>query len=139
MGDEQRGAPDGAVTLAEETLRVEKRSVSTGRVSVRTETQTEEVLVEEDLAGLKVEVTRVPIDREVETAPEVLQDGDLTVVPVVEEVLVVEKRLFLKEEVHIRRVSTTRRVEVPIALRKQTAHVEQDAANEPPMRKETEE
>ena len=50
-----------------------------------------------------VEVTRVPIDKVVETAPEIRTDGDVTIVPVLEEVLVVEKRLVLKEELHIRR------------------------------------
>jgi stress response protein YsnF len=41
--------------------------------------------------------------RIVETAPEIRTEGDVTILPVVEEVLVVEKRLVLKEELHIRR------------------------------------
>jgi stress response protein YsnF len=41
--------------------------------------------------------------RMVETAPEIRTESDVTILPVVEEVLVVEKRLVLKEELHIRR------------------------------------
>ena len=48
----------------------------------------------------------------------------MTVVPILEEVLIVEKRLLLKEEVRITRHSTTDVVETPVTLRKQRAIVE---------------
>jgi len=60
----------------------------------------------------------------VETAPEIRTEGDVTIVPVLEEVLVVEKRLVLKEELHIRRRIETETVEVPVILRKQRAIIE---------------
>jgi stress response protein YsnF len=47
--------------------------------------------------------------------------GAVTIVPIVEEVLVVEKRLLIKEEVHIRRRATTETADVPVMLRKQRA------------------
>jgi stress response protein YsnF len=78
-----------------------------------------------------VEVTRVPIDRMVETAPEIRTEGDVTILPVVEEVLVVEKRLVLKEEVHIRRRVTTETAEVPVTLRKQRVEVERIDPDKP--------
>ena len=46
------------------------------------------------------------------------------IIPILEEVLVVEKRLVLKEELHIRRSVTREDIEVPITLRKQRAMVE---------------
>ncbi len=58
------------------------------------------------------------------------QEGDLLIVPVVEEVLVVEKRLVLKEELHIRRRVETESVEVPVELRRQRAEVERVPADE---------
>ncbi|NKW82722.1 DUF2382 domain-containing protein [Ochrobactrum pecoris] len=73
-----------------------------------------------------VEVTRVAIGREVSEAPAVRTDGDVTIVPVMEEVLVVEKRLMLVEEIHIRRVATTEDVTIPVELRKQRATIERD-------------
>jgi stress response protein YsnF len=51
----------------------------------------------------------------------------VTIVPVLEEVLVVEKRLVLKEELHIRRRVDTESVEVPVTLRKQRAIIEREA------------
>jgi hypothetical protein len=46
-------------------------------------------------------VTRVPVDRIVDTAPEVRSESDVTIVPVLQEVLGVENGLVLKEELHI--------------------------------------
>jgi uncharacterized protein (TIGR02271 family) len=110
--------------LAEEELRVEKRSVATGKVRVRSVVDLVEEVARATLEEERVDVTRVPIDREVEAAPSVRTEGDVVIVPVLEEVLVVEKRLVLKEELHIRRHVTHDSVEVPVTLRKQRAVVE---------------
>ncbi len=119
------------IPLVEETATVGKRQVVTGHVRVQTVTDTVEELARADVQRETVEVTRVPIDRMVETAPEVRTEGDVTILPVVEEVLVVEKRLLLKEELHIRRRVETETVEVPVSLRKQRAVVEREAPENP--------
>jgi stress response protein YsnF len=49
----------------------------------------------------RIEVERVAVDQEVDTPPEIRQEGDTLVVPVVEEVLVVGKRYRIIEEVHV--------------------------------------
>jgi len=115
------------IPLVEETATVVKRQVVTGRVRVQTVTDTIEEVAQANVQRESVEVTRVPVDRIVESAPEVRTEGDVTIVPVVEEVLVVEKRLVLKEELHIRRRVETETVEVPVTLRKQRAIVEREA------------
>jgi len=46
------------------------------------------------------------------------------IIPVLEEVLVVEKRLVLKEELHVRRLVSEENVEIPVTVRKQRAVVE---------------
>ncbi|ANY83230.1 hypothetical protein BB934_29335 (plasmid) [Microvirga ossetica] len=109
------------IPLVEETMTVDKRRVITGRVRVQTVTDTLEELAHANVQRETVEVTRVPIDKVVETAPEIRTEGDVTIVPVLEEVLVVEKRLVLKEELHIRRRVESETVEVPVTLRKQRA------------------
>lgn len=119
------------IPLAEEAATIGKQQVVTGRVRVQTITDTVEELARTDVQRETVEVTRVPIDRVVETAPEIRTEGDETILPVVEEVLVVEKRLVLKEELHIRRRITTETAEVPVTLRKQRAIVERLAPDTP--------
>ena len=116
--------------LVEETATVEKREIVTGKVRVRTVTETLEELTKANLQSDTVEVTRVPIDKVVDTAPVIRTEGDLTIVPVLEEVLVVTKQLVLKEELHIRRRVETEAVEVPIKRRKQRAIVERIAPDD---------
>lgn len=111
--------PEAIIPIGEEELKVETRSVPTGRVRVETRTELVEEIATAQLATSEVEISRVPVGREVETAPEVRTIGDVTIVPVMEEVLVVERRLMLKEELHVRRRVTTETVEVPVSLRKQ--------------------
>jgi stress response protein YsnF len=48
----------------------------------------------------------------------------VTIVPVFEEVLVVEKRLVLKREIRIRKRPTSETVAIPVSLRKQRVEVE---------------
>ena len=121
-----RTVSEEVIPLVEETATIGKRDVLTGRVRVQTVTDTVEELARADVQRETVEVTRVSIDRMVESAPEIRTEGDVTIVPVVEEVLVVEKRLLLKEELHIRRRIETETVEVPVILRKQRAIVERE-------------
>jgi stress response protein YsnF len=122
--------PTGAeeiLPLVEETATIHKREVVTGKVRVRTVTDNAEELAKATLQSDTIEVTRVPIDKVVETAPEIRTEGDLTIVPVLEEVIVVTKQLVLKEELHIRRRVETETVDVPVSLRKQRAIVEREA------------
>jgi uncharacterized protein (TIGR02271 family) len=112
------------IPLTEEEVHIEKREVTTGKVRVHTRVDVVQETVQASLEEETVEVTRVPINREIDHAPEVRTENGVTIVPVVEEVLVVEKRLILKEELHIRRNTRTEDVEIPVELRKQTAEVE---------------
>jgi uncharacterized protein (TIGR02271 family) len=122
-----RTAAEEILPLVEETATVHKQEIVAGKVRVRTVTDTVEELAKANLQSDSVEVTRVPVDKVVDTAPEIRTEGDVTIVPVLEEVLVVTKRLVLKEELHIRRRVETETVEVPVTLRKQRAVVEREA------------
>jgi stress response protein YsnF len=124
---EARTVAEEILPLVEETATVEKREVVTGKVRVRTITDALEELAQANLQTESIEVTRMPIDRVVEVAPAVRTENDVTIVPVLEEVVVVQKQLVLKEELHIRRRVETGAVEVPVTRRKQRAIVERVA------------
>jgi len=127
-----------ALPLVEEKLRVAKRQVSTGKVRVHSVVDTVEELVRETLEEERVEVTRVPINEVVTAIPSVRTESGVVIVPIVEEILVVEKRLLLKEEVHIHRHASQETVEVPVTLRKQRAVVERLDANGQTLSEEAE-
>jgi uncharacterized protein (TIGR02271 family) len=125
MSDNQ--APE-VLPLVEEELRIEKRSLVTGKVRVRSVVDEVQEVARATLEGEQVEVIRVPVEREVAERPLVRQEGDVTIVPLLEEILVVEKKLVLREELHIRRLITREDVEVPVTLRRERGVAERVSA-----------
>ncbi len=105
-----------------EQVTVAKRSRRRLVRAIRT-TQVRDEVVEENLASERVVVERVPIGQIVEAMPPVRQEDDVTIVPVVEEIVVVERRLFLKEEVRLQRVRTTERFVETVRLREQMVEI----------------
>ena len=113
--------------LLEEQATIDKRTVTTGKVRVVTHTETVEETVRAVLKGEEAEVVTVELDQTVSgPAPLIRTEGGVTIIPVLEEVLVVEKRLVLKREIRISKRSTSETVEIPVSLRKQRAKVERE-------------
>jgi len=112
------------IPVIEEELDVQKRVVETGKVRVTKVVHEQETLADEPLFRDEVEVERVPIDRVVDGPLPVRYEDDTMIVPIMEEVLVIEKRLILKEELHIhkRRVETHQPQQV--TLRREEVRVE---------------
>lgn len=126
---ESKGSPDGAepIPLVEERVRVEKHEVTTGRVRVVTHTETVEEAARAVLEGEEADVSVVEIDQPVTgAAPGMRTENGVIIIPVLEEVLVVEKRLVLKREIRIAKRATSETVEIPVTLRKQQAKIERE-------------
>ena len=111
------------VPLHEEDISVERREVERD-VRVHVHTVNHDHLIDEALAHERVEVERVPVGRPIDAVPPIREEGDTTVISVVEEVLVVERRLVLKEEIRLRRVRTTEQHREMVTLREQQAVIE---------------
>ena len=120
--------------LAEENLVLQRRTVETGTVRVRTVLQSREEVARAEIYRQAVSVEHVPINREIDEAPTPWEDGDVLVIPVVEEILVVEKRLILREEVRVRRRREVDHIEQPVTLRTMEALVERHGVNATPAR-----
>ena len=122
--------PQETLQVVDEFSTVRKQDVVTGKVRVSTKTELVDEMVSAMLDRQDVEVTRVPRGIEITEAPPIRTEGDTTIVPVVEEILVVEKRLVLKEELHLRRSVSSEHVELPITLRKQRAVIERSETDQ---------
>ena len=107
--------------LYAEDLTVSKRQIAGDMVQVSTVTRENESFVDETLNHERVQIDRIPIGRQVDAVPPVRQEGDTTILSVVEETVVVERRLILKEEIHIRRLHVSERHQEAVILRKQEA------------------
>ena len=126
-----RDGESQTLTLAQEIARIGLVREDVGGVRVSTETESVSHIEKADLGVERVEVERRPVGAWVDAMPGVREEGDVTVIPVVEERLVVEKRLFVTEEILIRRNRSTETVEVPVTLRRQIARVERLPAADP--------
>jgi uncharacterized protein (TIGR02271 family) len=103
--------------------------VETDHVRVRTVVEEMPVTRTEELDRGEIDIERVATERPVETAPAPYMDGDTLIVSVIEERLVVEKRLFVVEELRIRQRTVTETVSVADTLRRTRAVIERDELN----------
>jgi len=126
-GSDAGGAGAGDVEpvlkLAEEDVELSKKTEDIGGVQVSRVTKTYTEPVEEMLRHDRVEVERVPINEAVTEIPPIREEGDVIIVPVVEEVLRYHRELVLKEEVRLRKVTESERFEDDVTLRRQEALV----------------
>ncbi|MDQ3253503.1 MAG: YsnF/AvaK domain-containing protein [Acidobacteriota bacterium] len=120
------------VPILEEELTVEKRRVERGGVRIvktvieRTET------IDLPLMEEQTEVERVAINRIVETAPPVRYEGDVMIVPLLEEVIVTEKRLMLREELRIRKRQFETHKPQEVIVRREEATIERFRSDDAP-------
>jgi len=91
------------IPVIQEQATVRKRVVETGKVKIAKHVREYEEIVDIPHVHEEVKVERMPVGQFVETAPKVRTEGETTIIPVLEERFVVEKRLFLVEELHVRK------------------------------------
>lgn len=115
------------IPVIAEQLAVGTRTVDTGRgVRVHKTVVEQPVTIDERLARDDVEVRHVPVDRIVapDEAPANRYEGDTLIVPILEEVLVVERRVRIKEELHITRVRREEHYQEEVVLKAEQVSVE---------------
>lgn len=126
--DMQAPAARGVLVLPviEESLQVAKRTVDTECFRITKRVDSRDAVVDETLRRDQVNVERRPIGRllEADLEPPPRQEGDTLVISVVEEVLVTEKRLMLKEEVRITRTRSIQHRPQTVSLRSEEVTVE---------------
>ena len=138
-GDESRaGAPPGTaerrqsdresqqvrIPIAEERLQVSTRPVEVGEVRVHKHVDRVEEVVREPVTRANVEIERVKTSRRVEGPVGPHEEGEWLVVPIVEEVLVAQKRLMVTEEIRIRRHPVTEEQEIRQTVRRERVEIE---------------
>lgn len=124
MADEKKNEDEAFVLpLAEETFRVERRSVEAARLRIDTVVEERALLVEEMLASEDVVVERVPLGAIVKTAPPPRQEGDTLIVPLVEEEIFIQRRLVVREEVRVTKKKTEKPFTESVSLRREDAVV----------------
>ncbi|MBA2501450.1 MAG: YsnF/AvaK domain-containing protein [Pyrinomonadaceae bacterium] len=112
------------IPVIAEELHVGKRVVETGRVRIRKFVREHEETVDEPLMAEEVRVERVAVNRVIDAPVDVRYEDGRMIIPLMEEVLVVEKRLMLKEELHVTRQQVERRNPQVVTLRSEEVEIE---------------
>ena len=124
----QSDAASLVVPIVEEQLIVGKRTVATGTVRLEKTVQEYQQALDEPLAVRTFDIERVVLNRVIDAVPEVRQEGDTTIYPLIEERLILTKELILKEELHVTKRDTERRDTQVVTLLREHMTVERSTA-----------
>lgn len=126
------------IPVVAEQLAVGTRTVDTGRgVRIHKTVIEQPVTIDERLVRDEVEIKHVAVDRIValEEAPTTRHEGDTMIVPILEEVLVVERRVRIKEELHITRIQREETHREAVVLKAEQVSIERfDESGTPPTK-----
>ncbi|MGI4804028.1 MAG: YsnF/AvaK domain-containing protein [Janthinobacterium lividum] len=111
------------IVLMEERLKIDLEKVETGTVQIRKKVISEEVTQDVPVVSEEIIIEHKPINQYVATVPAVRTEGDTTIISVVKEVLVIEKRLMLVEEIHLTKNKTETITTVNETLRKDEVEI----------------
>lgn len=137
MANKPQSPDELRIPVVQEVLQVGKRWIDTGRgVRVHKTVSNTELRIDEPLMRQRLDIEHVSINAWVEgPLPQQRQEGDTLVIPVLEEVLVVEKRLRLKEEIRITARNEQRTASEHVTLREEHVEVrrfDESGASAPP-------
>jgi uncharacterized protein (TIGR02271 family) len=125
----EHGKEVTVIPVIEEHLTIDREVIETAKVFIRKRVVEEEQLVNMPLIQEGFDIERVPVKKVVDTMPVVRQEGDTVIIPVVREVLVIEKRYEIIEEVHVVKSRTAVPHMQQITLLKEQVHIDRVPIN----------
>jgi uncharacterized protein (TIGR02271 family) len=112
------------VPIVQEELVVEKQKRETGRVRVHKQVHTRQETVDEPGYIEEVSYERVPVNEIIDAPRTAHFEGNTFVIPLIEEELVITKRLVLREELRITKKRKLTRTKQDVTLRKEDVTVD---------------
>lgn len=118
------------IPIIEEQATIEKYIVPVGKVNITKRIEELEEIVDVPTYRGEVDVKRVPINLFVEEQPNIRHEGDTMIIPIVQEQVVMVKKIFLVEELHVQnRVIETHQPQT-VMLKKDVVEVQRTVQNE---------
>lgn len=118
------------IPIIEEEAFLDKRVVETGKVRISKRISEREETIDEPLFREEVTVERVSVNQYVDQMPQVRHEGDVMIIPVVQEQLVMQKRLVLVEELRVRKQVIETHQPQSVTLRREEVDVRRIAETE---------
>lgn len=118
------------IPVIQEQITFDKQVIESGKVRISKRIVEHEELVDVPLFREEVDVERVAINQFVDTPPQVRQEGDTMIIPVVQEQVFYQKRLLLVEELHVRKQVIEEHKPQQITLLKEEVDITRSAEND---------
>jgi uncharacterized protein (TIGR02271 family) len=113
------------IPVVEEQLHIGKQVVETGKVRISKKVTEQPTPVSIPLVREQYDIERVAINQVVDTPPPAMRyEGDTTIIPVLREVMVVQKRYEIMEEIRITKRKTESTDTQQVVLRKEEINIE---------------
>jgi uncharacterized protein (TIGR02271 family) len=113
-----------SLNVLQEKANIDKRVVESGKVYIHKKVHETDEEIAVPVSHEAVTIKKIPVNKYVDAAPSVRNEGNTTIIPVIKEVLVIEKKLLLVEEVHVIKDIVEKTEEHTIPLRKEEIEVE---------------
>lgn len=125
--DEDQG--EIVIPVLAESLHVDTASVPTGGVRVIKRTVTDQQMLDHHLRTENVEVKRIPMNQVVDGPQPTVQTDEEIIIPVVQEVLKIERQWVLTEEIHILKTAKVIHFQEPIGVDHEVVTIERLESN----------
>lgn len=119
-----RSDDEVVIPVVREELHVDAVPVQTGSVRVTKRVYSHDELIEQELRTGKVEVKRVRVDRPVDGPQAVVRSGNTLVIPIVSEVLKVERMWVVTEEIYITQTEERETVTETVSVNREEVEIE---------------
>lgn len=117
------------IPVIHEHLQVDKELIETGKVKISKTVHEHQETVDIPLMSEEVSVERIPVNEYLQNTsptPAVRYEGETMVIPIVKEVLFVEKRLMLVEEVRVTKKQIHNTETQEVTLRREEVNISRE-------------
>ena len=110
------------IPVIEEQVNVDVQTVDTAKILVQKKIVEEQVTVDVPLLHETYDVERIPVNRIVDTPPSMHEEGNVTIIPVIREVIV--KRYEIVEEIRLTKKQQSVPHQEEITVKKEEVRIE---------------
>lgn len=110
------------IPVIEEHVVVDRKTIETGRVIISKKIEETNETIDIALLRENYSIEHLPVDKLVDEAPSIRYEGEVTIIPVIREVMV--KRILIVEEIRIIKNTTETSEPQQMMLRKEVVTVE---------------
>lgn len=115
------------IPVIHEHLQIDKELIETGKVRISKTVHEHEETVDIPLMSEEVSVERIPFNEYLEnTTPSVRYEGETMIIPIIKEVLFIEKRMMLVEEVRVTKKQNQTTETQKVTLRREEINVSRE-------------